>query len=160
MTTRNFRELATGEHGFGYANSAIHRVTEGVRDFSIGCDLLSMSALISCHTQFMIQGGDLFAPDEPIRPGCGGRSIYGHPFPGEHGDIGRSNLVSYHRFQMKVSVSSTIGPASYQWLTEGPTRTLRRSVTDAAFAWHLLRVTDDVCFIFAVLHPYRDSAAV
>ena len=31
MTSRNFRELATGQHGFGYAGSAIHRIIPGVR---------------------------------------------------------------------------------------------------------------------------------
>ena len=30
-TARNFRELATGLYGFGYANSAFHRVVPDVR---------------------------------------------------------------------------------------------------------------------------------
>ena len=31
ITARNFRELATGEHGYGYAMSYIHRVVPQVR---------------------------------------------------------------------------------------------------------------------------------
>ncbi|KZV76795.1 allergen [Peniophora sp. CONT] len=56
MTARNFRELATGQHGFGYAGSAIHRIIPG----------------------FLIQGGDITTMD-----GSGGRSIYGRPFHDE-----------------------------------------------------------------------------
>ena len=35
VTARNFRELATGENGYGYSNSYIHRVVPHVRTFPL-----------------------------------------------------------------------------------------------------------------------------
>ncbi|EJD37446.1 hypothetical protein AURDEDRAFT_173521 [Auricularia subglabra TFB-10046 SS5] len=76
-TARNFRELATGVHGFGYAGSTFHRIIPKACSYILPS--IGLSSLLLRHVRFMAQGGDFTRHN-----GTGGKSIYGEKFPDEN----------------------------------------------------------------------------
>ncbi|KAJ4000189.1 peptidyl-prolyl cis-trans isomerase [Lentinula boryana] len=88
ITARNFRELATGQNGFGYAGSSFHRVIPEVRLYII----TNYRCLLNERIQFMLQGGDFTTHD-----GMGGKSIYGPKFKEPTAELDENFITKHTR---------------------------------------------------------------
>ncbi|KAJ3229534.1 Peptidyl-prolyl cis-trans isomerase B [Chytriomyces hyalinus] len=111
-TTENFRQLATGEHGFGFKGSKFHRYAvfllflrkRAVFDGDVEIPFFPRAGFLPLVFKvkvgnpflqdFMIQGGDFTAGD-----GTGGKSIYGakfadEGFPLKHSEPGMLSMAN------------------------------------------------------------------
>ncbi|KAI6197264.1 Peptidyl-prolyl cis-trans isomerase [Aphelenchoides besseyi] len=77
-TAENFRQLSTGQNGYGYKGSKFHRV---IKDFMIQAD--EIQVLFNQHGQLTI----IFISDFTRGDGTGGKSIYGERFEDENFDL-------------------------------------------------------------------------
>jgi cyclophilin family peptidyl-prolyl cis-trans isomerase len=101
-TVKNFKQLATGEQGFGYKSAPFHRVIPQfmIQVFPVNQSLQQAevcllflcahvpSTLRTFHVEvcgWPLQGGDFTA-----RNGTGGKSIYGRTFNDEVGSCAQS----------------------------------------------------------------------
>ena len=75
-TVDNFKQLCTGEPGFGYKGSKIHRV---IPNFMLQ---VRRETSVKIKHEFLSQGGDFERGD-----GFGGYSIYGNKFEDENFDM-------------------------------------------------------------------------
>lgn len=63
-TAQNFRELATGQHGFGYTDSSFHRIIPNVRVFRMGSSLLFSLSLSLSYSYPLISPSLLLITDK------------------------------------------------------------------------------------------------
>ncbi|KAK3395449.1 cyclophilin-like domain-containing protein [Sordaria brevicollis] len=80
-TARNFKELCTGQNGFGYKGSSFHRI---IPDFMLQGGDFTRGNVSSNPSPTSLATFNIYLIANPPKQGTGGKSIYGEKFADEN----------------------------------------------------------------------------